>query len=431
MPWEKLKRQNEALKAELEMLKSSSDSLRNALELSLAQLDSLNALNASIDENTVSEVPEINLCDSLVHNWYMQQNELFSMDFVPDSIGHFSSNVQDAEFVRRLDAIHSVIPLQFNETVRNYCILYSEKMRSKMGRILGQAQYYWPLFDEIFSAFGVPLEMKALAIVESQMIPTATSRMGAKGLWQFMYVTGRGYGMQIDSWVDERMDPFKSTVGAARYLSDAYKLFGDWLLAIASYNCGINGVNKAMRRSGKSDFWGIYDYLPRETRKYVPAFIGCMYALHYYKECGIAVQSSALAVPIDTFHIHRNVSFGRISSVLGIPEETVSELNPQYFNALIPGKDGSYVLRLPREYTKNFIACTDSLYNGDTLAVKIAAMDSPVSSDGKRIVYKVKKGDSLSVIARRHHVKVDQLKRWNSLKSNNLRIGQKLVIYRR
>lgn len=431
MPWEKLRRQNEELKAELQMLKSSSDSLCRALELSHAQVDSLSQANLELMEKTVANVPEVNLCDSLVHNWFLNQNELFSKDFVPDSVEHFSSDVPDAEFVRRLDAIHSVIPLQFNDIVRNYCVLYSERMRLKMGRILGQAQYYWPLFDQVFSAHGLPLELKALAIVESQMDPSATSRMGAKGLWQFMYVTARGYGMHIDSWVDERMDPFKSTVGAAMYLRDAYKLFGDWLLAIASYNCGINGVNKAIRRSGKSDFWGIYDYLPRETRKYVPAFIGCVYALHYYKEHGIAVQPSAIAVPVDTFHIHQNVSFGRISNVLGISQAVVDELNPQYFNDLIPGKTRDCILRLPREYTKAFIDRTDSLYNGDTLAVKIVAMDPPVSSDGKRIVYKVKKGDSLSVIARRHHVRVEQLKRWNSLRSNNLRIGQKLVIYRR
>lgn len=431
MPWEKLKRRNEALKVELEILKSTADSLSAALELSNAQLDSMIRMNRLLLERTTSKVPEINLCDSLVHNWYLWQNELFSKDFVPDSVEHFLSDVPDSEFIRRLNAINSVIALQFNETVRNYCILYSDGMRSRMGKILSQAQYYWPLFDEIFSAYGLPLELKALAIVESQMDPTATSRMGAKGLWQFMYVTGRGYGMQIDSWVDERMDPFKSTVGAARYLKDAYSLFGDWLLAIASYNCGINGVNKAMRRSGKNDFWGIYDYLPRETRKYVPAFIGCVYALHYYKECGITLQPGAIAVPVDTFHVRSNVSFGRISSVLGIPEKMIGELNPQYFNALIPGKTRCCVLRLPREYTKAFIACTDSLYNGDTLAVKIATMGPPLSSDGKRIVYKVKKGDSLSVIARRHHVKVDQLKRWNSLKTDKLRIGQKLVIYLR
>ncbi len=222
----------------------------------------------------------LELCDSLVHLYYIQQGSVHSMSYDMER-EHFTSAVSDEEFVRRLRDMNSFIPLSYNDRVKNDCILYSEKLKPAMEEMLGQCEYYWPIFNDIFSCYGLPLELKALAIIESRLRPTATSRMGAKGPWQFMYRTARGYGLRIDSWMDERMDPVKSTIAAAKYLKNAYEIFGDWNLAIASYNCGIGNVNKAIRRSGgERDFWDIYAYLPRETRGYLPALVGALYALH-------------------------------------------------------------------------------------------------------------------------------------------------------
>ncbi len=331
--------------------------------------------------------------------------------------------------------MHSFIPLTFNDVVKNYCILYSEKMPSSMGRIMGLCEYYWPIFDEIFSHYGLPLELKALVIVESMLNPTATSRVGAKGLWQFMYGTAKGYGMVIDSWMDERMDPLKSTEAAARYIADSYRIFDDWELALASYNCGVNGVNKAIRRSGgKRGFWEIYPYLPRETRGYVPAFEGALYTLHYYKEYGIKPRADLVnAIPVDTFVVHRNIHYGQLNDVIGVPVETVAALNPQYLHNIVPGQVRDCVLRLPMKYTNAFLERQDSIFVHDTAkyfnAVEMKKIRDGVAFSGNGIVYKVKSGDILGRIAARYGVTVAQIKKWNNLKSTNLRIGQRLLLY--
>lgn len=374
----------------------------------------------------------LELCDSLVHLYYIQQGSVHSMSYDMER-EHFTSAVSDEEFVRRLRDMNSFIPLSYNDIVKNYCILYSEKLKPAMEEMLGQCEYYWPIFNDIFSCYGLPLELKALAIIESRLQPTATSRMGAKGPWQFMYRTARGYGLRIDSWMDERMDPVKSTIAAAKYLKNAYEIFGDWNLAIASYNCGIGNVNKAIRRSGgKRDFWDIYAYLPRETRGYLPAFVGALYALHYYKEYGITPKKAVVAVPVDTFHIRKQLHFEQIAAVVGVPKETVAQLNPQYLHEIIPGKEYPCILRLPMKFTNGFIEAGDSLYAYDTARlfnpVKIKGIMEGGSGDS--IIYKVKSGDMLGKIARRYGVSVAQIKKWNHLKSDTIRIGQKLTIYK-
>lgn len=426
----KARAEYEKLVASRDSLKRAADSLQGVIEGHLATIDSLCSSSAEVEEGL-----DFNPSDSLVRVWYIRQNSVFSVEY--DMEGeHFSSDVPDEVFIERLKNLNSFITLPFNDIIKNYCILYSEKMKSRMGSIMGDCEYYWPLFDEILSHYGVPLELKALVIVESMMNPTATSRVGAKGLWQFMYSTAKGYNMHIDSFMDERMDPVKSTIGAARYLKNAYSIFGDWSLAIASYNCGAGNVNKAIRRSGgKKDFWEIYEYLPRETRGYVPAFVGALYATHYYKEHGIVPHPTAKAVPVDTFMIRRNLHFSQVEQMAGVPEKLLEELNPQYMHKIVPGNSRPCVLRVPMEYSAAIIDAGDSLYTHRQSEfldpVQLKKIEDGAVGSGNRIVYKVKSGDVLGRIASRYGVTVAQIKKWNGLSSNNIRIGQKLTIYTR
>ena len=379
--------------------------------------------------------PEVT--DSLLSIWYLHrqiqespEGEGYNMDSL-----QLSSKVSDAVLKERLEKMNSFISLPYNETVRNYMILYAEKMPVKMGNILGLCQYYMPIFEDTFNRYGLPDELKYMAVIESALNPVAVSRAGAKGMWHFMLKTAKVYGLEINSFVDERLDPFKSADAAARYLEDSYKIFGDWNLAISSYNCGAGNVSKAIRRNGgRRDFWSVYDNLPRETRGYVPAFVGAMYAINYSKENGLTASDMQMPAQTDTFEIRRNLHFGQISELVGIPMQTLRNLNPQYIRDIIPGNSGTYILRIPFNYTNDFLAHEDSVYTyKDSLYLNpptLASVRNTGSESGGRITYKVRSGDYLGRIAARYHVTVSQLKRWNHLKSNSIRVGQKLYIYR-
>jgi membrane-bound lytic murein transglycosylase D len=301
-----------------------------------------------------------------------------------------------------------------------------------MGRIIGLCEYYMPIFQETFDRYGLPEELKAMAVIESAMNPLAVSRVGAKGMWQFMYQTAKLYGLHIDSFVDERLDPVKSADAAARYLKDAYSIFGDWNLAIASYNCGAGNVNKAIKRSGSRKFWDLWPFLPRETRGYGPAFVGALYTLNYYKEHGIKPEKMQMPPHVDTFHINKMLHLKQVSELTGAPLDILKALNPQYKHEIIPGNEREYILRIPYNYTNSFIACEDSLYRhkADVYFNPTTIKKIKDGGDGERIVYKVKNGDYLGRIASKYRVSVAQIKRWNNLKSNNIRVGQRLVIYR-
>ncbi len=373
--------------------------------------------------------------DSLLLAFYgkNRQVEFAVLNDLDTAAVRYTSQVPDSVLVRRLSDIQSFIPLAYNDIVKNYIILYSEKMPQQMGRVIGLGNYYFPIFQETFNRYDIPEELRAMAVIESMLKYDAMSRVGARGMWQFMYYTAKKYGLKINSFVDERLDPVKAVDAAARYLRDSYEIFGDWSLAIASYNCGPGNVNKAIKRSGKTDFWDIYHYLPRETRGYVPAFTGALYALNYYKECGIVPEEVNMPTQIDTFHVNRMLHFKQVNELTGVPMEVLKVLNPQYTHDIIPGSaTETWILRLPADYTGNFIAVEDNvhLHKADTLLNPVTIKKIKEGGDGQRIAYKVKKGDYLGKIASKYHCSVKQIQKWNHLKGTNIREGQTLYIYR-
>lgn len=439
-------RKRTTLKEENRLLKEKIDSMKQEIDLYRAELaysDSVaNEMMGGIyyeTEDTISTyiAPEdytAEISDSLLNIWYAHQMatesdiEQYDMDSV-----RFQSNVPDEVYIERLKQMNSFITLPYNDIVKNYIILYSEKMPTKMAHMLGLSKYYMPIFEETFNKYDMPEELKAMAIIESALNPVAVSRVGAKGMWQFMYATAKMYGLHIDSFVDERLDPVKSADAAARYMMDAYKIFGDWSLAIASYNCGAGNVNKAIRRSGGSRaFWDIWPYLPRETRGYVPAFVGALYAMHYHKEHGIKPEAVEMPVQVDTFKINRQLHLKQVADLTGAPLDELKNLNPQYRHEIIPGASREYILRLPYTYTNAFIEQEDTIYRHkvDEYLNPTTLKKIQDGGDGERIVYRVKSGDYLGRIATNHRCTVAQIKKWNNLKSNNIRVGQRLVIYR-
>lgn len=429
-----IQKENEQLKTSLDSLQTLVDSLANRRYLEDSEL--MAVMEGNNEEEEEMEYT-MEMSDSLLQLWYENYNigdydtvHEYNMDSV-----RFTSNVSDEEMAERLVAMNSFISLPFNATVKNYMILYSEKMQERMGRVLGLSNYYFPIFEEVFNRYGLPLELKYMAIVESMLNPTATSRAGAKGIWQFIYPTAKSYGLEINSYVDERMDVEKSVDAAARYLRDAYNIFGDWALAISSYNCGAGNVSKAIRRAGgKRDYWSIYPYLPRETRNYVPAFVGAMYAMTYYKEYNLVPQNVGMPAQTDTFNISKNLHFAQVNCKTGIPVDDLRKLNPQFFNDIIPGANHSYTLKIPVNWTGAFMDVPiDSIYafKADSLFSQKVVKDVRRAGSGspQRISYRVRSGDYLGRIASRHGVTVNQLKNWNNLRSSNIREGQILYIY--
>ena len=408
------------------------ENLRFRIDLSLSQQDT--DTSGSTMTGIAPEEYTIEVTDSLLDLWYAHQmaqeaeDEIYDLEEVK-----FESNVPDEVYIERIKKMNSFIKLPYNEIVRNYIIMYSEKMPKKMAHMLGLCKYYMPIFEETFDRYGLPVELKAMAIIESALDPRAESRVGAKGMWQFMYNIAKAYGLNVDSFVDERMDPVKSCDAAAQYLLDAYNMFGDWNLAIASYNCGAGNVRKAIKRAGGSrQFWDIWPYLPRETRSYVPAFVGALYALEYYKEHGIKPEAVGIPTGIDTLVISKQLHLRQVSEVIGAPIDQLKNLNPQYRHEIIPGHEREYILRLPYQYTNSFIENEDSIYRhkAEIFFDPVAIKKIKDAGDGVRIIHKVKNGEYLGRIASKYNVSVAKIKKWNNLKSDNIRVGQKLVIYR-
>jgi membrane-bound lytic murein transglycosylase D len=296
---------------------------------------------------------------------------------------------------------------------------------------MGLSQFYFPLIEETLDKNEMPYELKYLAVVESALNPTARSRAGAKGLWQFMYSTGRLYGLQVNSYYDERYDPYKSTEAACAYLKHLYKMFDDWNLALAAYNCGPGNVNKAIRRSGgKRNYWEIYPFLPRETRGYVPAFIAVNYIFNYGSEHNIYPRTPAFRYyETDTIQVSNRISFSHLAEVLKLNVEDIQYLNPEYKRAVIPQDGNTHTLRLPKGQLAIFLVNEKTI--NDQYTQPIDHSDEILAAQEQIEIYRVRNGDYLGRIASRYGVSVRQIKEWNGLRSDNLRVGQRLTIYSR
>ena len=373
--------------------------------------------------------------DSLMDSYYLRRNahqhlrshrefSLDEFDALPDSV-----------IARRMAAIHTVIPMTYNSEVRSFIRFYLKHMSTRLDVMLTLCEYYHPMFEEALGRYGVPEELKYLTIVESAMNPEATSRVGAAGLWQFMYSTGKLYDLEVNSVVDDRRDPYKSTVAAARHLRDLYTVFGDWQLAIAAYNCGAGNVNKAIARSGgKRDFWGIYGNLPRETRGYVPAFLAVIYVMNNYSHHGLHPSRINLPVRTDTIMLHHDVLMPFVTQAIGVDAEELHTLNPQYRAGYIPASSGNYSICLPSSKVELFIANQDSIFarSADSLQHRPVKVEptrgkGAVHSGGGKY-YTVRKGDTLYKVASKHGISVAKLKKLNGMKSDKIRVGQKLKV---
>ena len=382
--------------------------------------------------------------DSMLNLYYVNHSLL--SDTIPDEekADTVIPDFPDSVYIDRISRIPSVVELSYNTIVRRYIEVYTQKRRKSVEVMLGLSEYYFPIFDEIFDMSGIPNELKYMSIIESALNPRAYSRARAVGLWQFMYGTGKRYGLTINSLVDERRDPILSTYAAASFIKDLYDIYNDWILVIAAYNCGPGNVNKAIRRSGgKRNYWDIYYYLPRETRGHVPAYIAATYTMYYYREHNLHPRKIELPLASDTIMINEELHLMQVSEVLGIPIKQLRDMNPQYRADVIPAKAGSYSLRLPLEYTSRFIdlrdsifAYKDSLYfdpskiiTSPTTYTSSKYMHEPPSDNLAKLYYTVKSGDNLGFIASWYNVRVSDLRYWNNIRRNLIRSGQKLVIY--
>ncbi len=388
-----------------------------------------------VDDLTLGLTPR--QVDSLVAVWRERQrqdayDEFFARYILADSTAA-PDTAPDSLYAERLRALVSPVPLSYNEVVKGYIARYTARPDGLISRILGLSKYYFPLIEEELLKADLPVELRALPIIESALQPGATSRAGAAGLWQFMPTTGRSYGLEVNSLVDERRDPVRSTQAACRYLKDLYAIYHDWTLAIAAYNCGPGNVNKAIARSGGKTFWEIYDYLPRETRGYVPAFIGASYAYAYHRHHDIEPTEAPIPLSVDTVHVDRLTHFGQIASTIEVPVETLRLLNPQYKLDVIPATTKSYALVLPQRNIADYIAREAEIRSKDSLYLK--EFLDPATIDRKRTeapggtYYRIKSGDTLGLIARRYRVTTAQLMRWNNIKDpRKLRIGQRIRV---
>ena len=391
------------------------------------------SIKESIQDSTIV-YPESFETDTqeLMKNWYLQNYAVLSGD--SETKDDVPTSVED--YLQRLKALPTVIEMPYNQVVRSYIDMYTQRRRTLVEEMLGLSLYYMPIFEQALEQEGLPLELKYLPVIESALNPDAVSRVGATGLWQFMLSTAKGLGLEVNSLVDERRDPIRSSELAAKYLKQLYEIYGDWSLAIASYNCGPGNVNKALRRAGggKQDFWDIYYYLPKETRGYVPAFIAANYVMTYHNDHNIGNALAKRPVLTDTIHITQRVHFDQISEVLGIPVEELRVLNPQYRRDEIPGDIRPYALTLPSKQVYSYIVSEDSIVNHNSAkyARRTTAVPGGEISDSETQLvvkyHKVKRGETLSIIARRYGVSVSTLKKWNGLRSSRLKTGQRLRI---
>lgn len=377
--------------------------------------------------------------DNMLDLWYVNR-ELTNSKSVLCKLNDDTVSLvhNDSLYIVRLNAISSVIPLAYNDKVKRWIELYTEKRKRSSAAMLGLAQYYFPWMKEIFDKYDVPEELIYLAIIESALNPNAVSKAGATGIWQFMYTTGKMYDLEVNTFIDDRRDPYKATDAAARHLHDLYKIFNDWGLAIAAYNCGPGNVRKAIARAGGGvhDFWSLSRFLPKETQNYFPAYIGALYLMEYHTLHGI--QSAEITVPtaVDTIMLQKEVHLEQVATVLELNLEEVKLLNPQYKRLVIPAFIASYPLRLKVPDIIRYMELKDSVhsYNYETYFTPIKVYENqftgkvdPSLKTGKTY-HTVKKGETLSSIASKHQLSVYELKKMNKLTNNTIKIGQRLLV---
>ena len=359
----------------------------------------------------------------------------------------------DSIYVDRLSRIPTIMEMPYNNIVRKFIDQYTGRLRHSVSYMLGATNFYIPIFEEALALYNLPLELKYLPVIESALDPTAVSRKGATGLWQFMLSTAKRYDLKINSLVDERRDPIKASFAAAQYLNDLYKVYGDWNLVIAAYNCGPTSLNKAIHRAGGSkDYWTIYPYLPKETRGYVPAFIAANYVMNYYCEHNICPMRARLIDGKDTVVVNKDLHLEQVASVCGVEMEKIKAFNPQYKTSLVPGNSYDCILRLPSEAALKFIDLGDSVYSyrsSELLTkrktVEIDEAELEKQQNSARRSYSssrrrssrssrrsksvtIKNGQTLSEIAEKYGTSVSKLRRLNGIKGSNIRAGKKIRV---
>lgn len=419
-------------------------------QTALAQ-DTITVFDKALGANEVIDIPEniIADIDGLLAEWYSktyldQEEECHMKDENP----FFETDV----YINRLHRMPTVIEMPHNEVVQKFIDMYSGRLRKSVSFMLAANNFYMPIFEEALETNGLPLELKYLPVIESALNPKATSRVGAAGLWQFMLTTGKQYGLEVNSLIDERRDPIKSSYAAARYLKDLYAIFGDWHLVIAAYNCGPGNVNKAIHRAGDvMDYWKIYNYLPQETRGYVPSYIAANYIMNYYCDHNICPYESRLPAQTDTIQITRDLYMEQISELCDISMGEIEALNPQYRTNLIPGETKPCTLRLPSSAIGSFISQQDTIYEhrlsdlqSKRRVVEVQTVASPKNSKNAKnnkskgnsagnasaggTKYTIKKGDTLGAIASRNHTTVAKLQQLNGIKGTNIQVGKTIRV---
>jgi peptidoglycan lytic transglycosylase D len=383
-------------------------------------------LAAELDEKWLNELYSSSLYDTI----YKSVSELTYEDV------HYPELSTDT-LKKRLIELNAKTPfnIEYNPSLENVIKSYLKNRRQSLERLMALSHYYFPMFEKELDNYNIPLEVKYLSIVESALKPRAKSRVGATGLWQFMFATGKQFGLDVSSYVDERSDPIMSTEAASKYLASLYKIFGDWDLALAAYNSGPGNVTKAIRRSGGyTNYWNIRPFLPRETAGYLPAFLATMYIFEYADAHGFQIKKPEITyIETDTIRIKQMITLDQVAELTNIPIEKLQFLNPSYKLDIIPFiKDENYVLRLPREYIGAFVNNEEKIYAFAKTEFDKREKPLPQFFETKsRIRYRVRSGDYLGKIARKYGVRVSQIKRWNGLRSNNIRVGQRLTIYPR
>lgn len=391
--------------------------------------------------------------DTLLRQWNAEQYLQNDTDCRNTDVNPVFS---DSIYIDRLSRMPCIMEMPYNTVVRKLIDQYTGRLRHSVSYMLGAANFYIPIFEEALALYNLPIELKYLPVIESALDPMATSRKGAVGLWQFMLKTGKRYNLTVNSLVDERRDPVKASFAAAEYLSDLYKLYGDWNLVIAAYNCGPTQINKAIHRAGGDrDYWKIYPYLPKETRGYVPAFIAANYIMNYYCEHNICPMRARLPEGSDTVTVRRDLSLMQVASLCGVDEQRLRSLNPQYKTDIVPGGADECVLRLPSEAALKFIDLGDSVYSyrsdellskrktvdvDESVAEQVTSRRSRSSRHSSSRSYRssrrrsrsrsvtIKDGQTLSEIAEKHHTTVSRLKKLNGIKGSSIRAGKKIRV---